>query len=547
MFSKSTIGQRLAALAATNTVILLGVATLFSLNSGKLSDSLLDLGEVQLPVVRNMGLTDMMHDGIRAVILRSTVASFTKNVKELEESTTEFEEMSKQIGDYLNEVRSKSISDETRSQVDVATEFVGSYVEAGREIIDLNKEDKGKEALEKMPKFQAAFEDLEKRLGVLGDKIESTASSHALKAAENAKFSKWFGVTVTVVGVVLTLTLSFFINLVLVRSMRGVVRQLKEQRENLQVFTGDMQDSSNTLSSSSNQTAAAVQETASAIEEINATVKRTADNSKTLSNNAKTSREIVNNGRATVIEMINEMNQISEVSRGVMQQLDAGNLQIKNIITVIGEIGQKTKVINDIVFQTKLLSFNASVEAARAGEHGKGFSVVAEEVGNLAKMSGDSAKEISQILDQSIRQVSEIIDTNQSQVTELMNRNLSKIDEGKKVAEQCGQIFSQIVDQVESVTSLSAESSAAIQEQKSGLDEVNKAISSFNDAAQSTNLTAQRSSDLAFRLRQSFDDLTKVMEHLEQIVTGTKSGSHTDTGTGSKPASTENSVTKKAA
>ncbi|MBC7465119.1 MAG: hypothetical protein H7256_03945 [Bdellovibrio sp.] len=48
------------------------------------------------------------------------------------------------------------------------------------------------------------------------------------------------------------------------------------------------------------------------------------------------------------------------------------------------EIGNKTKVINDIVFQTKLLSFNASVEAARAGEHGKGFAVVAEEVGKLA-------------------------------------------------------------------------------------------------------------------------------------------------------------------
>ena len=59
------------------------------------------------------------------------------------------------------------------------------------------------------------------------------------------------------------------------------------------------------------------------------------------------------------------------------------NKEIQEIVKVIAEIGNKTKVINDIVFQTKLLSFNASVEAARAGENGKGFAVVAEEVGKL--------------------------------------------------------------------------------------------------------------------------------------------------------------------
>ena len=78
------------------------------------------------------------------------------------------------------------------------------------------------------------------------------------------------------------------------------------------------------------------------------------------------------------------------------------------ILGYIKSIEEKTKVINDIVFQTKLLSFNASVEAARAGEQGKGFAVVAEEVGNLATMSGTSAEEISKLLESSISHIESI-------------------------------------------------------------------------------------------------------------------------------------------
>lgn len=69
-------------------------------------------------------------------------------------------------------------------------------------------------------------------------------------------------------------------------------------------------------------------------------------------------------------------------------------------------------MINEIVFQTKLLSFNATVEAARAGENGKGFSVVAVEIGKLEQISGNAAKEISELLYNSTKPVSETIENN---------------------------------------------------------------------------------------------------------------------------------------
>ncbi|NCQ16281.1 chemotaxis protein, partial [Candidatus Falkowbacteria bacterium] len=73
---------------------------------------------------------------------------------------------------------------------------------------------------------------------------------------------------------------------------------------------------------------------------------------------------------------------------GSMDRISESNQDIASLVFAIEEIAEKTKIIDDIVFQTKILSFNASVEAERAGEFGRGFSVVAQEVSNLAKMSG---------------------------------------------------------------------------------------------------------------------------------------------------------------
>lgn len=88
----------------------------------------------------------------------------------------------------------------------------------------------------------------------------------------------------------------------------------------------------------------------------------------------------------------------SETVQAMVAESQIANRGLQDLVLLIGKIREKTKVIDEIVFQTRLLSFNASVEAARAGEHGKGFAVVAEEVGSLAQMSGSAAKEISAIL-----------------------------------------------------------------------------------------------------------------------------------------------------
>lgn len=108
---------------------------------------------------------------------------------------------------------------------------------------------------------------------------------------------------------------------------------------------------------------------------------------------------------------------------------------LEEIISVIGDINQKTKIINEIVFETKLLSFNASIEAARAGQYGKGFAVVAQEIGNLALMSGKASLGISSLLENSTNQVKELGTFIQE-----------KIKDGERSADECKRVFIEIAD-----------------------------------------------------------------------------------------------------
>lgn len=99
-------------------------------------------------------------------------------------------------------------------------------------------------------------------------------------------------------------------------------------------------------------------------------------------------------------------NQITSTSQQLSKSAagQAANTKLGRLVGLIASIKNKTKVIDDLVFESRLLSFNASIEAARAGVHGKGFSVVAEEVGKLASMSGKAADEIRTLLDSSTQE-----------------------------------------------------------------------------------------------------------------------------------------------
>ncbi len=279
-------------------------------------------------------------------------------------------------------------------------------------------------------------------------------------------------------------------------------------------------ESSNSLSSVSSQQAAAVQETVSSLHEINAMSEKNFESIKISSMKSEEGKEQAINGKESIYKMASTIKEIAESNQEFFKEINSSSEELKTIIKIISDISERTKVINDIVFQTRLLSFNASVEAARAGEHGKGFAVVAEEIGKLASVSGASAKEINDILSLANTQVESIITKMSSRVVELTAKASAQLDSGERITKECVTSLNEIVDNITELSSMMNEISMAITEQTKGYSEITKAIDQIDEGVHHGLGLSQETSEHAQKLTGQVVELKRIVGTIEREVLG---------------------------
>jgi methyl-accepting chemotaxis protein len=279
-------------------------------------------------------------------------------------------------------------------------------------------------------------------------------------------------------------------------------------------------NTTNELEHGSLEQSESLHETATALDEIFATAQKNTDHTRNATMKVNECVESTEKGRKAVDNLLNSFSSIREGNDEFSSFISDTNNKILEISDVINEINDKTKIINDIVFQTKLLSFNASVEAARAGEHGKGFSVVAEEVGNLANLSGTAADEISSMLEDSISTVNKIVEENSKEIKSILEKGTTSIENGNLAVTDCQTSFETISSGVESVKGLVLDISRASAEQTQGVEEITEAVRMLDQINQKTTLVTGQAKQVAYSVTKESETLNELVENMRSFTPG---------------------------
>lgn len=340
--------------------------------------------------------------------------------------------------------------------------------------------------------------------------------------SEVASANNTFILISTLVVVLILFVISFSVYTVrdLISNVTKISSQMDSSSENLRSVVGEIVSASESLSSAANEQAAAIQETSASLEEITSMINLGGEHVRKTTTLSENNLSSVDNGKTIIEKMVQSIELVANSNNVMSKEVETTNVELEKIIQVINELGSKIKVINDIVFQTKLLSFNASVEAARAGEQGKGFSVVAEEVGNLAQMSGQSAQEITGMLDHSMKTVNSIIENTKNKMSIIISDSQAAINESVSIAGQCREVFDEIRGSSQDISSMATEISSASKEQTSGVNEVNKAVAQLDQATQTIAKDAQGVVAISSNVNTQSAEIKNLAENLKEIIDG---------------------------
>lgn len=232
-----------------------------------------------------------------------------------------------------------------------------------------------------------------------------------------------------------------------------------------------LSESGDELSTSANEQASSLEETAAAIEELTSNVAANAAKAEEMSHVAQEAKIAAERG-----------NSVAQVSLSAMNE----------IVSATEAIHQAVEIIDNIAFQTNILSLNAAVEAASAGDAGKGFAVVAQEVRNLANRSADAAKEIK----------------------DLARTAREKSQGGLETSKNMMESFSVISTKITHTDDMVRDVANASREQMAGISQINDAVSQLDQMTQqnakTANNVAQISNEILYKTEQFEQMLSRI-------------------------------------
>ncbi len=498
--------------------VIISTLSYFSIKS--VNTGLESVFQKRLPSIDNLVQAD--RDFQQALVAERTLLMDGLSEKDYEFLVKDYDKNRKQVIDRFNNFAKLASTDEERKLIESFKEKYeawGKYSDKSLPFLKAGFSGVRKDYIGNSLKDAShLFEDSRGVLDALQEFILNYADKEFESAQDTYKASVEKIVLSLLIGLLISGVLSFFIVRNITKKISFAVNTINDNKNDLNNISENLSEKSTELSSIAQEQSSSVEETSSSLHEISQMVKKNTDIAVSSADMVGSGKTQLSEGIKLIFKLAERIKAVNQASQELGRSVDENHTRLSDILGVFNEIQNKTSVINDIVFQTKLLSFNASVEAARAGEHGKGFSVVAEEIGGLAQQSGKSANEISTELNNSFGSISGIIQRSKDEVFAGVNNNKTLIEECLSLSLECETVLQKINTMFETISSSSNEIAHASKEQSVGVEEINSAVQEINDSNQ---VTAQRSNEvesLSRNIHNVSELLSKSVEELNKMI-----------------------------
>jgi methyl-accepting chemotaxis protein len=290
----------------------------------------------------------------------------------------------------------------------------------------------------------------------------------------------------SVLGLLIVIALGIFLTNSITRPLKYIIEGLTEGAEQVSSASGQISQASQHVAQGTSEQASGIEEVSSSLEEFASITKQNSESAQ----------------QAKVV-----MNEAGQIIKKVQYHMSQMGQAIGDITALSEETSKIIKTIDEIAFQTNLLALNAAVEAARAGEAGAGFSVVANEVRNLAMRASEAAKNTSHLIENTMKAVKK----------------------GNELTQSTQNAFKENIEIAVKHTRLIDEIAVASQEQAQGIEQVAAAVVQMNHVTQANAASAEESASAGEELNSQVEQVNGMIQELIAIA-GNSNGAYNGSG-----------------